>query len=390
MVASKTHPLSKLFSAGAHHIVAKPLKVASYTWQILRHPSLFAHTQISDEGESRLAESVKFFFSTFIVAFTLHVFSSPFALYDGSSEIRELVKLLLQIAIGASIIYFLLRMTCERLKVAGLMQIIIYIGSVYLLVGTIISIPMTYFKYVAFFSAPTKVTDIFGTELERCLTRESLVYWAVRGEMQLNLYNDLWHPDTWSKWAMENWHYFLIIPFSLIFARMVRAKYGGNLILIVLIGCLGCFVAETSVGAAEEWIIANYNKITPACHDTAVKEVSKKYSVTLIADQLEYKLGNELKKSLSSSAIFQDAEHKPTLSRKDQDFLLTIKLKPQPDRSAEQFHDWADSNLKAIYCSHNMYWEMLRKINYRLVVSIAQQDDALAYAKNYEPNACGS
>src|SRR5260221_6232794 len=102
MAASKSNFAAKLFHASSHHIFARPLLVATSTWKILRHPSLFAETQISDEGEPRLAASVKFFFSTFVVAFALHIFSAPFALYDGSSEFRELIKLLLQIAIGCA------------------------------------------------------------------------------------------------------------------------------------------------------------------------------------------------------------------------------------------------------------------------------------------------
>lgn len=377
--------ISKFIRTTLRYLLHRPAIITRLTIQILIAPSKFAREYVDDDSDKRLIASFKFYVEIFSIAFVLTFLASRFQLYEGISEIRHFITLLLQLMIGVPIIYFALILGSYRLTFPGVLQISLYVDGVFILFEAAFNTVIAYFDYLLRVPIPLTAVDIFATEYERCLSQESLMYWLIRGDLQFLIYSDVWRSGDWYRRAFEYQDYFqyiIVAPFLLIFSQMIRARYGGRIVVLTSIAAFGFIVAvETARIAIDQTV--NRIMVASNCNRTFLDQIAKKYSITLIAQQIEYKLNNELRRELPGEI------RAPFLRLRAVDFVFSAKLNRAPEIDWVAFVSQLDNGFKGSYCSNHVHWEMMRRINHNLVVLFTHwNDDRVVYAKRFEPQVC--
>jgi hypothetical protein len=90
--------------------------------------------------------------------------------------------------------------------------------AAFLLVLTIVSIPISYLDFTFGIPTANREVDIFATEYERCLADNSTFYWLMRGDLKFFLYSDRWKPQDPANWLFDNYSYVVVLPFLPILA----------------------------------------------------------------------------------------------------------------------------------------------------------------------------
>src|SRR5262245_27013006 len=281
---------------------AEPISLAKKIAQIISRPSAFADVYIKDEPRALFA-SIKFYLKLFALTFAVYLIAGRFKLYEGESQIRDLVKLVPQLAIGFLLLFVLLRIVRNRVPVSSLLQSILYVDGVYLLFDAVAGMAFSYLKLTLLVpEGSLREIDLFDTEFEKCVSNESFAYWLIRGDLQFFLYNDKWSPSAWPQWLLSNYGYITMLPFAFIFARMVNWKFKVNFV-VVLLAAICAFVTAWD---GYRWVEQQAGSTLAArsnCGQTYVKAVLSTYSAERIARQLEFKLTNELQRHFANPDI---------------------------------------------------------------------------------------
>jgi len=223
--------------------------------------------------------------------------------------------------------------------------------------------------------------DIFETEWEKCLSKESFAYWLIRGDLVFFLYNDKWQPANWAQLLMSYRGYVTMLPFAFILTRMVTTKFNRNF-LIVVTAIIASFVAAYG---GYYWIEGKVrDALAPKsnCLQAYVKTVLSTYSTDRIARQLEFKLTNELQRNLANPNL--------TLRLKGNDYVLSANLRRAANTPSEkQIADDLKRFHRGLYCSDTPYWVATRAIKYNLAVSVSLEGWPI-FSQRLEPKDCAT
>jgi hypothetical protein len=367
--------LSSLNRFVARSVLAKRLSIFKKVKQIVSQPYEFADKHIKDGVPNALFDSLKFYLKVFAITFTILAIADQFSFSEEISEVRYLlVRLVPQLVFGTLVLFVLLRVT-KRVPFDGLLQAILYVDAVYLLFDALLTIPMWYLNYVLHAPAGARQVDLFVTEFEKCLSTASLPFWLIRGEVQFFMSDENW--QGWIQAFMDNKRYIAAIPFLILFALMVRRKYGSNF----LIATIAAGIAFVSANEGFDWVegkartaIANTTK----CESTYVRTLLDKFSADRIAKQLEFKLSNSLKKIPDVSQTFW---------LEGNDYVVAFKTKHDMPNTA-QLSAAAPQVFRSLYCSPHPYWIAAREIRYNLVAFVFHQDRTIVSLK-LTPSDCG-
>lgn len=353
-------------AAGIYLATNEARKFANLALLMIRDPKEFARVNIGGRSKQRSTRAVQFFLAVFVLTFALQVFGNRIFFVEGTSEIRETIRPFLQMLIAIPLIYVLLVLLRHKATFVGVLQVALYVDAVYLFTVMLLALPLQYADYLLHYSPAEQVVDIFSTELERCLTQSSLTYWLIRGDLQFYLHNDQWRPWGYIRFAIDNLHYVLALPFALLYAVIFQAKFGGRLLVTALIVGLCSTAVFVGLTKAELWLLDNRAASAPQCYSKPVTDILKKYSKDLIASQVEYKLNNALSTATGSA--------RNQYAYKSDHFLyqgtMSRRIFEANFKSPEDVKTMVRGAFKTLYCSDERYWMAMRSMNLPLVVAI--------------------
>lgn len=91
-------------------------------FEIVCRPTRTSTEIISDDDPKSFLHALKYYSKMFALAFALLVIASRFKLFEGASEWRSLVEIVVQLIIAISIIYVLCFVLPERIPLLRLTQ----------------------------------------------------------------------------------------------------------------------------------------------------------------------------------------------------------------------------------------------------------------------------
>jgi uncharacterized membrane protein YfbV (UPF0208 family) len=381
----------------ARSVFAKRVSVLKKAIEIVSRPHHFTDKHIKDGMPNASFESVKFYLKLFALTFTILAISDQFRFSEEISEVRYLlVRLIPQLAFGILVLFLLLRVTRNRIPFDGLLQAVLYVDAVYLLFDALLTIPTWYLNYVLHAPAGGREVDLFVTEFEKCLSTTSLPFWLIRGDVQFFMRDDNW--QGWIQAVIEHKRYIVAIPFLILFALMVRAKYGSNF----LVATIAAGIAFVSANEGFDWIDSKARTAlanTTNCESTYVRTLLDKYSADRIAKQLQFKLNNSLKQTFpnvnqtfwlegSDYIVGFKADTAQSLNYMDHTVGLKLRLQNAAQSSDPAFQQrlfWLF--FRSTYCSSHPYWIAVREIRYNLAAFVFHQDRAIVSLK-LKPEDC--
>jgi hypothetical protein len=239
-----------------------------------------------------------------------------------------------------------------------------------------LSIPISYLTQIV--PSENRELDIFATEYERCLSRGSIFYWLLRGDLKFFLYNDVWKPADWANWLLDNYHYVVVIPFLFIFARMLGLTRKISFFCICIFTAIAFITVAEGESFATRRLGSLLAKQDTKCTLAYLDQVVKNYAPSLIARQIAYKINNEsLKFSQFFAPLFVDRTN----------LVLATKLNP----GVEPTSLWRANvpfTIRQSYCSDYLYWLSARMINYNLLFVVYDKDTNILHQQLITPKDC--
>jgi hypothetical protein len=354
--------------------VRKTTAFAVFNFNIVCRPTQTSKVVISDDDPKGLLRALKYYSKMFALAFAIIVIASRFKYFEGDSEWRILITYGVQLFFAILIIYVLCLALPDRVP---LFRLILYVDGVFIVISAAVSIPLWSLTLIV--PSENRELDIFDTEYERCLSRNSFPYWLLRGDLKFFLYNDAWKPADWANWFFDHYPYLLVIPFLFIFAFMLRPARKVSFTLI----CLFTAIAFVAVAEGERFVKVRLGSALAAqdtkCTLGQLDRVTKNYAPDLIARQVAYKINNDSRKTNSYFApLFVDGTN----------LVLAVKSKTDVELTAMQMAQFS-LGVHHSYCSDtNTYWVAARRINYGLLFVVFNKDDALLQRHQFNPNNC--
>ena len=293
----------------ARKLLRVPRGILTTAFQVLTKPTDFAKDQI-DTGPRALHRALYFYFSLFSVAFLITTSVSHLDFYTGVSQPRELGLLVVQIAMGLPIIYLCNVATRQRVRLSGLVQGVLYADAIFIVMLAVIGGALSYVAFSRVGSSSE--IDVIPTEVEKCLGGYSYVYWVLRGDLQFFSHTPI--DAGYLGLAREYFGYPLAVPFCLIFAKLMRARYRASFWLrvrpnILRYACVPynsaqhapdhCENDETDVAAGEVLVVLGETAATAhptvgALNDPSLGQHIEALGGVRALDDLEWDAGHLL------------------------------------------------------------------------------------------------
>lgn len=363
----------------------EPIRIIAKIRMQIQHPKLFVSLYISDTHDKYLTNAFRFYLANYAVAFALLAFSTRYQYFHGVDHVRQLSQIWIQIGIAIPLLFLLTRLTTSRSSFFAILQIVLYADAIYILLVASVNLLIHYLDFITRPLGPSEV-DVFSTEYERCISNRSWIYWLLTGRFEYDIFSDLWRPNNWRRWIVENFDWFLATLLLLAYGRLATAKFKNGFWFNVLIGGLVYFLVVPSHKYIVSKIVALEIVKYPECISIAEDEIQKHYAPTMIARQITYKLNNE---SIKQAAL-STKPYAPKLYEFANNMIIwrwVMTFDPLPNE--EQFRQQMDQAHTSDYCSTNVYWRMARRLNIPLAVGINREGrDGWILLKRYDQSIC--
>lgn len=153
------------------HSIRKTRSFALLNFEILFRPTRAGANIVLDDDPVGLLHALKYYSKMFALSFMIVVIANRFQLYEGNSEWRSLVTIVVQLIIAISIIYVLCLVLPERVPLLRIIQAALYVDGAFLIVEAALSIPISYLAQIV--PSENRELDIFANEYGRCLFLQS-------------------------------------------------------------------------------------------------------------------------------------------------------------------------------------------------------------------------
>jgi hypothetical protein len=362
----------------ARKLLRVPRGIAATTFQVLTTPTVFAKQQI-DTGPRALHRALYFYFSLFTLAFLIMSSVSHLYFYTGVSQPRELGILVVQIAMGVPIIYLCNRALRQPVRFTGVAQGVLYPDGIFIVLLAAIGAGLA---YVAFRHADSSgEIDVIPTEVERCLTGYSYVYWILRGDIQL-----LSHAPTdpsMLAFAREYFCYPLAVPFCVIFAKMMRARYGASFWLNAVASILTYPLVLYASTYAKDHVESAIAAAAP-CHELGAQHAFSTYNHSLVTRQIGERA------NLQMNFAFRTADRK-WITVKDDVLLLDLVMRPlnDPAKGREELSQISNGS-RSFYCESNTAFRYARAIGIPLVLTLRDAFGTVVLREEITPATCAA
>lgn len=363
----------------------EPVKIANKIKIQILYPKLFASLYISDTHDKYLANAFRFYLANYAVAFAILAFSTRYQYFHGVDHIRQLSQIWIQIGLAIPLLFLLTRFTTDRASFFAILQIVLYVDAIYILLVASVNLLIHYLDFITRPLGPSEV-DVFSTEYERCISDRSWVYWLLTGRFEYDIFSDLWRPNNWRRWIIENFDWFLAAVLLIAYGRLANAKFkNGFWFNVIFGGLVYCIVVPSHKYIVAKIVALEVTKY-PECISIAQDNIQKHYASTMIAKQITYKLNNDAIKQAANSTT----PYAPTLYEFANNMIIwrwTLNFDPLPNE--EKFRQQMNLAHTNDYCSTNWYWQMARRLNIPLAVGVNREGrDGWILLKRYDQNIC--
>ena len=346
----------------------------------MRRPSEFGRQRI-DVGPRDLRRALYFYLNLFAVYFLIFASSSFLDFYQGEAHPRELAKLALQIGLALPVLYGLNLASRQRVRMSGLAQGVLYVDCVYLVLGALIDLA---FAYMSFRGAVDRgELDVVRTEIVRCLSNYSYVYWLIRGG-DLQFFNhqpaDIAVVDV----AREYASYVLAVPFCVIFAKLMKGRYGASLPLNALFAMLTHVAVFNGVFYALNQVQVSIAREATPCQEPAVQRAYSTYNQGLVMRQIGERINAELKQELWPTgrmlSVWIDGQR----------FVMDTKLSdPISPEDLPNTLSLVSTGVRSLYCG-NTYFRVARAIEVPLKLTVRNAAGEVVHEKQFTRSECAS
>ena len=340
--------------------------------KLLSDPERFAKSQI-DVGPGCLRRSIYFYLNVFGLVFLALSSLSYLAFCEGSSQVRELALLLVQLLMAFPILYALARLARMEVSFSGVVQSTLYIDAAFLLVNAAFTAAMSFYLYL---QATGGTLDVIGTEYERCLASHSLIYSLLKGG--LTLYRHDYNSDFAT--AIKAWapfgQFVIVLPFCYLYGLLLKYRYGVSGVLNFGFAVLTFVTVVIGVAILFELCVA-WSTQGSDCHNRTAKQLTQKYNRALLAsaaaDRINYQIKSAGGRQVGAVGV-----------RGDTLFMGWRMAEPKSSERQETILSAA----RELYCSNSVDFTVLRELGVSMLVAISDFDGTKLRQERVAPDQC--
>jgi hypothetical protein len=360
----------------ARKLLRVPRGILTTAFQVLTKPTDFAKDQI-DTGPRALHRALYFYFSLFSVAFLITTSVSHLDFYTGVSQPRELGLLVVQIAMGLPIIYLCNVATRQRVRLSGLVQGVLYADAIFIVMLAVIGGALSYVAFSRVGSSSE--IDVIPTEVEKCLGGYSYVYWVLRGDLQFFSHTPI--DAGYLGLAREYFGYPLAVPFCLIFAKLMRARYRASFWLNAVVTLLTYPLVIYASTYAKEWAEISIAATAP-CHELGARHAFSTYNQSLVVRQIGERINLQINSGFKTSG-------RKWVEVSDKSLLMNLGIGPMasPVAAGEQLSKLSNG-ARSFYCENNTAFRYARAIGIPLVLSVHDPFGNVMLREEITPATC--
>lgn len=367
-----------------NYVLRKPSSFARDLYGIISAPSDFSRRYIPS---SRLGvyRSIDFFLAAITVSVVLAIVGSPFLVGSAESEIRRAVRLVIQIGAVLIPLHAAVRLLAPKATLQVTFQSILYAIGGYVIFEQFFSILLAFFwrLYDGNLFLPE---DLIANEIEQCLSSNSVLYWLMRGDLRFLLDASQSEVADFKAFLEQAGYYFLIVPFTLAFGRMVSIHYSGNYIVIALMALLAFGAAKEGYWTVETAVRNSIAGDSP-CWRTLPQQLAGKYQKGELLRYLDSRVDQALEWVFADKGLFTKARR-----IEDKSYIIVLYRKDNNRSDSEDLELLRELKevLLEAYCSEGFIFSVLRNIDVAFGAATISFDGRMTGSFLIEPIECRS
>ncbi|WP_072395469.1 DUF4339 domain-containing protein [Hyphomicrobium sp. CS1GBMeth3] len=377
---TKTPEIQLALRVLVRNIISRFARFARTVRNILFDPAVLG-LQLIDQRPGDTWRAVSFHVNIFVFLFALSNALSSISYFGGLSQWRAVWQHATQVVLGA-LIFYLLNIACrQRVRVSGTAQSVLYVDGVFLIALSIFNLAIA--AVIFGLVGQGGDVDIIETEYQRCLAESSPIYNFLHGKQVFYTHAEYSPLASSLDWVREYSDFILFIPFCYLIAKALNARYGASVPLNVLLALLA-YVTVTFGHAQIKSTIGNIAASNSGCIQRIVPEVTRKYGLQVILEQLQARIKPEFDKMGEPSGLV------PALRL---DGLVPTWVQPVPgttvlsDERGVRFREL----VKSIYCSEWLEFQVIREAGLGLRYEIvANESGGLFHRGQIQRSECSS
>jgi len=358
----------------ARKLIRIPYNLLVTVIDVIARPTEFAGRRI-DAGSRDLYRASYFYLHLFTLAFVINASMTRFDFYRGNSQHRELALLAIQIAMAIPLMYVFNRATRQRVTFSGITQAVLYLDGIFIVLQNLLIGGLAYISFTQ--SIDRGELDVIATEIERCLSNNSYVYWFTRGELEYFYYVPR-ATTTWLPAAREYAQYVLVLPFCVAFGKLMKARYGASLWLNVIFAVVTYPIVFNAtyyaLGRIQRTLTSNV-----ACDEIAAKQAFAKYNQAVVVRQIGERVNTQLSNALPTRT--------PLISINANGFVMDLRFPGHATLSQQQV-SMISVEVRSLYCDNNTAFKFARAIQVPLLVIIRDPWGQPAHQEQITPSTC--
>jgi hypothetical protein len=346
-------------------------------FEVIARPTEFASSWI-EVGPRDLYRACNFYFHLFTLAFLIGASLTYLDFYRGASEPRELALLGLQIGLAIPTLYILNFITRQRVSFSGVAQAVLYVDGIFIVLLTLASGALAYLSF-QFVDRGELELDVISTEVERCLSSSSFVYWLIRGDLEFfnHVVPEVTEATTLAV-VRQYFQYGLILPFCLTFARLIKARYGASVRLNLMFAALTYAFVVNATYFVLDGIHTTIAMSTP-CGETAARRAYATYNPAMVVRQIGERVNGQLRAAFASRA--------PLVSSTANGLQIDLRQQRGAPRSEEQL-SMLSTSVRSLYCENNTDFRLARAIGIPLLLVVRDADGLPLHQEQFIPSTC--
>ena len=250
----------------------------------------------------------------------------------------------------------------------------LYIDGPFLILETAVNALLAYAVFTQ--SLDRGELDVIGTEVERCLTGNSYVYWLVRGDLKFFTHSPF--EATNLALVKEYASYGLIIPFCIVFAKLMKGRYSASVWLNMVIAVAAYAIVVNAVNyaldRAQQSIYAR-----SSCAETAARSAFATYNSGVVTRQIGERVNRQLRNNLGTNS--------PSLTVQGTGFAVNLQLRSS--ETPEETIKALSTASRSLYCANNTDMRLARAISLPLNLTIHEAGGPkVVYQEQIVPATC--
>lgn len=355
------------------HSFSAPRRTLETIYSLIFSTAEFARTRI-DTKPKDLSKAILFYLAVFGFVFVLYTIIARFSFYQGVDHKRELAFLVVQVAIGVIALYIVNKLYRSNVTLKGTLQAVLYIDAPFLLLFAFVRLAVAFVGYHS--SLYGREPDVIENEFESCVASSSYIYQLLRGDLTFLLHADDPTVGGWIRAFDQYGELILILPFCLLFAKLMHYRFGTSILMNCTAGVLAYLLATTTFAKSTE-LLRDYSSTSSGCWNTLNSRLIARYSTDFLADQAILRVNNRV-------TAFRNERTNWLLRNKEGDIFVNVSaLSDQQART-----NLSNQMQNAFYCSSDVEFKLIRELKLKFATVHRLNNGGVVEADVLSPNDC--